>query len=122
MKRLSLLALSMALLAGTAIQANAQPRYDQRQDQRFEQGRPGQDRPGQGRPDEHRFDHHDEHSDWREGRRMDRRDWDRGERIDYRQHNLQRPRSGYEWRVIDGRYVLAAVATGLVASIIFNGR
>lgn len=117
MKRLSLFALSMALLAGPAFQANAQIR----QDELFDKNRPGLGRVDD-RLDEHRFEHNEEHPDWREGRRLDRRDWDRGERIDYRKHNLQRPRPGYEWRVIDGRYVLAGIATGFVASIIFNGR
>ncbi len=52
---------------------------------------------------------------------MDRRDWDRGDRIDYREYHLSAPRRGYEWRVVDGNYVLAAVATGVIFSIIANG-
>ena len=31
------------------------------------------------------------------------------------------PTYGYEWRRVDDNYVLAAVATGLIASIIIGG-
>jgi len=51
---------------------------------------------------------------------MHRNDWDRGERIDWRSRHLRRPPRGYEWREVDGNYVLAAAATGLIASIIAN--
>lgn len=73
--------------------------------------------------DDHHDDHHDNHqyvrhNDWRSGHRMDRNDWGRGERIDYRSHRLPPPRRGYEWREVDGNYVMAAAATGLIASVI----
>ncbi len=75
--------------------------------------------------DEHRDDrdHHDDHGyvkhdEWRKGYHMRHEDWDRGERVDYRTYHLRRPPSGYEWRSVDGNYVLAAVATGIVASVV----
>ena len=43
---------------------------------------------------------------------MNHDDWNRGERVDYRTYHLSAPRSGYEWREVDGNYVMAAVATG----------
>jgi Ni/Co efflux regulator RcnB len=49
---------------------------------------------------------------------MRHEDWDRGEKVDYHQYHLRRPPSGYEWRLVDGNYVLAAVATGVIASIV----
>jgi Ni/Co efflux regulator RcnB len=49
---------------------------------------------------------------------MRREDWERGEKVDYRQHHLKSPPRGYEWRQVDGNYVLAAVATGVIASAI----
>lgn len=69
-----------------------------------------------------RGEHHGyvRHDDWRRGHRMRHEDWDRGERIDWREHHLRRPPRGYEWREVDGNYVLAAAATGLIASIIAN--
>ncbi len=62
-----------------------------------------------------------DHSDWRKGGRVARNDWDRGQRVDYRSHHLRRPARGYEWRQVDGNYVLAAVATGVIASMIMSG-
>ncbi len=60
------------------------------------------------------------HSSWRRGGYVSYYDWDRGRRIDYYRYHLRRPPYGYEWREVDGRFVLAAVASGLIASIILN--
>ncbi len=49
---------------------------------------------------------------------MNQGDWNRGERVDYHRYHLQAPQRGYEWREVDGNYVLAAVATGVIASTI----
>jgi Ni/Co efflux regulator RcnB len=70
-----------------------------------------------------RDDHHDNHTyvkhdEWKKGYHMQHQDWDRGEKVDYQTYHLRRPPSGYEWRLIDGNYVLAAVATGVVASVV----
>jgi len=61
-------------------------------------------------------------SDWRRGGRIGRDDWQRGHVVDYRAHHLRRPPRGYAWREVDGRYVLAAVASGIIADIILNSR
>ena len=59
------------------------------------------------------------HHDWHKGDRIGRGDWDRGERVaDYHQYRLRRPPHGYEWRRVDNNYVLAAVAGGVIASVI----
>lgn len=72
-------------------------------------------------------DHHDDrrdnhayvrHEEWKKGYHMRHEDWDRGERVDYRAYHLRRPPSGYEWRLVDGNYVLGAVATGVIASVV----
>ncbi len=68
-----------------------------------------------GRYDNHRYVRH---NNWRRGRRMPSSDWGRGERIDYRRYRLRTPPRGYEWREVDGNFVLGAVATGLIASVI----
>ncbi len=65
--------------------------------------------------DNHRYVRH---NDWRKGSRMNHDDWNRGERVDYRRYHLNAPPRGYEWREVDGNYVMAAVATGLIASVI----
>ena len=65
--------------------------------------------------DNHHYVHHDE---WKKGARMHKEDWERGEHVDYHAHHLRAPPHGYEWREVDGNYVLAAVATGVIASVI----
>ncbi|MFT4198784.1 MAG: RcnB family protein [Pseudoxanthomonas sp.] len=65
-------------------------------------------------------DHHDSHRDWhgpRSGERLTKEHW--GERVpDYRHHGLRRPPKGHEWRRVGDDYVLVAVATGVIASVI----
>jgi Ni/Co efflux regulator RcnB len=77
--------------------------------------------------DEHDHDHHDQghegnqyvhHDEWKKGSRMRDEDWKRGEHVDYRERHLRAPPRGYEWRQVDGNYVLAAVATGVIASVV----
>ena len=76
--------------------------------------------------DDHRDDHHDpdrhdayvHHDEWKKGYHMRDEDWRRGQPVDYRTYHLRKPQRGYEWRQVDGNYVLAAVATGIIASTI----
>lgn len=74
------------------------------------------------RHDDHHDAHHQQyvrHNEWRKGYRMRSEDWNRGERVDdWRAYHLRQPPRGYEWREVDGNYVMAAVATGIVASVI----
>ncbi len=101
MKRILNTAAALFILAGTAGAVLAQP-YD------------------------HHDDHHQgamtmhgpSHADWRKGGHIGHDDWNRGARVDYRHYHLQKPPHGYEWRRVDNNYVLAAAATGLIASII----
>lgn len=59
------------------------------------------------------------HHDWHKGDRIGRDDWDRGEHVaDYHNYNLRRPPHGYEWRRVDNSFVLAAVAGGVIASVV----
>jgi len=56
-------------------------------------------------------DHHDnhayvEHKEWKRGAVIRHEDWDRAEQVDYHQYHLNAPPRGYEWRMIDGQYVL----------------
>jgi Ni/Co efflux regulator RcnB len=54
-------------------------------------------------------DHHEyvEHKEWKRGAPIRHEDWDRGGRVDYHQYHLSAPPRGYEWRSVDGQYVLA---------------
>jgi len=58
---------------------------------------------------------------WARGERMGYNDWSGAQTVDYRQHHLRAPPRGYEWRESNGQFVMAAVATGVVASIIMDG-
>ena len=124
MKR-TLIAAAAALiaLAGSASVAMAQPGDNHDRD------RGSQDQ-GRGHDNGHGYGHDNgqgrghsgyvRHDDWKRGHRLAQEDWSRGQRIDYRQHHLRAPPRGYEWREVDGNYVLAAAATGLIYSIIAN--
>lgn len=75
--------------------------------------------------------------DFRDGRQFDRRgfpqphaEWRRGGRVppeyrggnyvvnDWRSYRLQQPPRGYQWVGVGGDFVLAAIATGVIANII----
>jgi Ni/Co efflux regulator RcnB len=58
------------------------------------------------------------HEEWKKGYHLKQEDWGRGEKVDYRQYHLRRPQKGYEWRLVDGNYVMAAVDTGVVATVV----
>ena len=95
--------------------------------------------------DSRRDDHYDnrhrrnDRNDYRSGRQNDRRghpqphaDWRRGGHVpseyrgrgyvvnDYRAYRLNAPPRGYQWIGVGGDYVLAAIATGLIAQIIIG--
>src|SRR5579859_5314355 len=68
--------------------------------------------------DEHDNHTYVRHEEWKKGAKMHDEDWRRGEHVDYHEHHLRAPPRGYEWRQVDGNYVLAAVATGVIASVV----
>jgi Ni/Co efflux regulator RcnB len=68
--------------------------------------------------DEHQGQQYVHHDEWKKGAHMRDEDWKRGEHVDYRERHLREPPQGYEWREVDGNYVLAAVATGVIASVV----
>jgi Ni/Co efflux regulator RcnB len=53
---------------------------------------------------------------------MNHDDWNRGQPVEYRTYHLQQPRSGYEWRQVDGHYVMANPHTGVIASVVVTSR
>ncbi len=68
--------------------------------------------------DEHNNQQYVHHDEWKKGAKIRDEDWKRGEQVDYRERHLRAPPHGYEWRQVDGNYVLAAVATGVIASVV----
>jgi Ni/Co efflux regulator RcnB len=100
MKKL-VVAVFAATIAATSVSAAfADDHHDQRHDQRHDQFRA--------------------HSEWHKGARIGHDDWNRGQTVDWHSRHLRHPPRGYEWRQVDGNYVLAAAATGLIASVIAN--
>lgn len=108
MKRVigSLLAVSL-LLSSTAF-AQQSPQQDQDRDRGHQQEDRGHGGHGGGK---------DERHPPKRGERL--AEGQRGDRVeDYKRHGLKRPPKGHEWRKVDDRYVLVAVATGLITSVI----
>ncbi len=65
--------------------------------------------------DNHAYVHHPE---WKNGAQMKHEDWGRGDHVDYRSNHLKAPPSGYEWRQVDGNYVMAASSTGSIRLVV----
>lgn len=105
----------------------------------FAQDRRGDDRGPQHRDQrqDQRYNQRNDRQDYREGRFADRRgypqphaEWRRGGRVpneyrggnyvvnDWRGYRLQAPPRGYQWIGVGGDFVLAAIATGVIAQII----
>ncbi len=57
---------------------------------------------------------------WGRGQQMGYNDWNSARRVDYRRYNLRQPPRGYEWRRNDDRFILGAIATGLIMSVILS--
>ena len=59
-----------------------------------------------------------QHSEWKKGAQMKQEDWGRGEPVDYRTNHLKAPARGYEWRQVDGNYVMGGVSTGSIRVVV----
>lgn len=70
------------------------------------------------------YAHGDGPHDWRRGDRLPDDYRDRQYVVeDYRGYGLHQPPRGYHWVGVNGDYVLAAIATGVIAQIVLsNGR
>ena len=53
---------------------------------------------------------------WKRGERM--QNWRQYQRVDYRRHKLRTPPRGYQWVRADNDFLLIAIGSGLIASII----
>ena len=105
LKAIGMAALTTALVAASTV-ALANQRDDQRNDSYHADW--GQD-------------YGATHHVWRRGDRIGYNDWSSAPPVDYRSHHLRAPPQGYAWRESNGQYVLAAVTTGVIASIILAG-
>jgi Ni/Co efflux regulator RcnB len=102
MKRLLTAALALSLVGGSAATAQPYRHDDHRNDHRHD------------RRDDHR------HHRWSKGQRLPAQYRGRGYYVDYRSHHLRPPPRGYQWVRVDNDYMLVALTTGLIASIIAN--
>lgn len=57
------------------------------------------------------------HQEWKKCYHMRHEDWTRGEQVDWHAHHLKRPPAGYEWRQIDGSFVLAS-SDGVISTVV----
>ena len=134
-------ALAMCMVGSAFAQGTRFDRGSDRNDRFGPQQQQRHDGPGydRGRPDDRSDYRSDYRSDDRPGRRFDHRghphphaEWRRGGRVpseyrgrqyvvnDWRGHRLQQPPRGYRWVGVGGDFVLAAVATGLIAQIVIG--
>ena len=119
-KRLGV-AMAAALVLGGAGAASAQADWNHQHDRGDHSRDHGRDN-GRGYNDRSYNGGGQWRSEWRRGGRMDRNYWSHASRVDWRTRHLRRPPRGYEWREVNGNYVLAAVASGLIADLIINSR
>lgn len=120
MKRLLTAAIALTLVGGSA--ASAQPYGHDRQDSRYDQRDHRADRHDNrdnhaGRHDNGR---HRGHKKWVRGQHLPHEYRGRGYYVDYRAHHLRQPPRGYQWVRVNDDYMMVALATGLIASIIAN--
>ncbi len=111
---------SLLVAAAVAVPAvsMAQDRDDHHDDRRTELGH----------EDHHAAPAHDEHArgagpdhSWHKGDRIPASYRDkRYEVSDWKARHLRQPPRGYHWVSVNGDYVLAAVATGVIADLLLN--
>lgn len=75
----------------------------------------------QDHPDDHAQNHQQyvKHSEWHKGAKIRHEDWQRGEQVDWHAHHLRKPPAGYEWRQVDGNFVLANT-DGVIFSVVIG--
>lgn len=116
MNSIKIVTVATLLAMGVATAASAQPR-DHRYDHRggpppmARHGGPGYDR-GPGAGPDHAWHRGDRLPSQYRGRQYVVDDW--------RGHRLSAPPRGYHWVQNGGDYVLAAIATGVIASVLLN--
>jgi Ni/Co efflux regulator RcnB len=126
MKMMMAGALALSIAAGSVATAQPYgkgPGHDQgNHGDQGDRGARGGDRGDRGDASSHQNwgrDYGGQHR-YKRGQRIGYNDWSRAPAVDYRQHHLRQPPRGYEWRESNGQYIMAAVATGVIASIILN--
>jgi len=108
------------LMAGMASAQPAQQPSHSQQPQSSQPGKPSQQSQPQ-RNDERDSQGWHKKSDVRDGGHMSRNDWKRSKVVDYRKHKrLSAPPKGYQWRQLDGKFVLVAKSNGVITTIVIR--
>ena len=108
----------LLVAASVAVPALAMAQDDHHDDRQTEQRH--DDRRAAPAHDEHERGAGPNHS-WHKGDRIPASYRDkRYEVSDWKAHNLRQPPSGYHWVNVNGDFVLAAVATGVIADLLLN--
>ena len=132
MKPRIIVQLVIVSLLGTSVAAFAQPQNDDHRGDDHRGGPPSHDTRGQGHGGPGHSGPHEAdigrqggpipHNDWHKGERLPAEYRDRSYVVDnWREHGLKAPPRGYQWVGVNGDYVLAAVATGVIASVLLSG-
>lgn len=131
MKKLGIVALSTLLLASTSFSSFAEgPQggpddhqqvkrlpQDQQQDGHNAKSQHNGQQPQQ--VDHRQAQHHQKHQEFRKGHTLDAKYRGNGYQVnDWQKHGLKAPPPGHRWQNVDGNYVLIAVASGIIASVI----
>lgn len=104
------MAAALAMLAGPAMAQQGPPPHDQNHGPQSDQHPP----PPMQHPQPQHQAYGPPHGNWHQG---DHYNGGR-ETVDWRQHHLHEPPAGYEWVQSGNQFVMIAVTTGIIASII----
>ena len=117
MKKTVIVQLVIVSLLGTSGAAFAQQHNDDHHG-----GPPSHGRPAPHEADVSRPGGPVPHNDWHKGERLPAEYRDHNYVVDdWHEHGLHAPPRGYQWVGVNGDYVLAAVATGVIASVLLSG-
>jgi Ni/Co efflux regulator RcnB len=121
MKRTLLLAAAAALALSTTA-ASAQPYRDHDRSDRHDNRYDSRDNRDNRYDSRDNYDHRDNGHHWRRGQRLDHRYHSRSYIVtDYHRYGWRAPPRGYAYyRTDNGDVVLAAIATGVISSVIAN--
>ncbi|MFK8258473.1 RcnB family protein [Erwinia sp. AnSW2-5] len=135
MKKIATVALSFMIFASSSLSAFAQgpdngpdQQQHKRPQQQHQQPPQKNQQQGHNAQPQHASQHqqrggqqagHQQKPDFRQGRALPPQYRGKGYQVsDWKKRGLKSPPSGHRWMNVDGNYVLIAVATGVIASVI----
>ena len=133
MKKTLIMALSVMMIASSSLSAFAQgpdngrdaqqPIKHQQQNQHANGGQPQRENNARPQQASHQQAHGNkperQQPDFRKGRPLPQQYRGAGYQVnDWKKHGLKAPPSGHRWMNVNGDYVLIAIATGVIASVI----